>query len=78
MQSPAARVFGITLLGNADQSGTIRGVSQGGDVSVSARTVFLAMLFASAAVAGGVIIAYAARPEGLLGSATFTFARAVT
>jgi hypothetical protein len=40
--------------------------------------LFLAMLFASAAVAGGIITAYAARPEGLLDSATFTFARAVT
>jgi hypothetical protein len=40
--------------------------------------LFLAMLFTSAAVAGGIIIAYAARPEGLLDSATFTFARAVT
>jgi len=40
--------------------------------------LFLAMLFASAAVAGGIIIAYAARPEWLLDSATFTFARAVT
>jgi hypothetical protein len=40
--------------------------------------LFLAMLFASAAVAGGVIIAYGARPEGLLESAIFTFARAVT
>jgi hypothetical protein len=40
--------------------------------------LFLAMLFASAAVMGGIIIAYAARPEGLLNSATFTFARAVT
>ena len=39
--------------------------------------LFLAMLFASAAVAGGTIIAYAARHEGLLDSATFTFARAV-
>jgi hypothetical protein len=36
------------------------------------------MLFASAAVAGGIIIAYSARPEGLLNSPTFTFARAVT
>ena len=36
------------------------------------------MLFASAAVAGGIILAYAARPSGLLDSATFTFARAVT
>ncbi len=40
--------------------------------------LFLAMLFASAAVVGGIIIAYAARPEGLLNSSTFTFARAVT
>jgi hypothetical protein len=40
--------------------------------------LFLAMLFASAAVAGGIIIAYAARPAGLLDSATFTFARAVS
>jgi hypothetical protein len=40
--------------------------------------LFLAMLFASAAVAGGIIIAYTARPEGLLDSPTFTFARAVT
>jgi hypothetical protein len=40
--------------------------------------LFLAMLFASAAVAGGIIIAYDARPQGLLDSAIFTFARAVT
>jgi hypothetical protein len=40
--------------------------------------LFLAMLFASAAVADGIIIAYGARPEGLLDSPTFTFARAVT
>jgi hypothetical protein len=40
--------------------------------------LFLAMLFASAAVANGIIIAYVARPESLLNSATFTFARAVT
>src|ERR1700722_3712725 len=40
--------------------------------------LFLAMLFASAAVAGGIIIAYDARPQGFLESATFTFARAVT
>ena len=36
--------------------------------------LFLAMLFASAAVAGIIILAYAARPTGLLDSATFTFA----
>ena len=40
--------------------------------------LFLAMLFASAAVGGGIIIAYVARPAGLLESATFAFARAVT
>ena len=40
--------------------------------------LFLAMLFASAAVAGGIILAYAAKPEGLLASVTFTFARAAT
>ena len=36
------------------------------------------MLFASAAVGGGIITAYVARPAGLLDSATFAFARAVT
>jgi hypothetical protein len=40
--------------------------------------LFLAMLFASAAVAGGIIIVYAAKPEGLVDSATFAFARAFT
>ena len=40
--------------------------------------LFLAMLFASAAVAGGIITAYVARPAGVLESATFAFARAVT
>ena len=40
--------------------------------------LFLAMLFASAAMAGGIIIAYAAKPAELLGSPTFTFARATT
>jgi len=40
--------------------------------------LFLAMLFASAAMAGGIIIAYAAKPAELLGSPTFTFARAAT
>ena len=33
--------------------------------------------FASAAVAGGIIMAYTARAEAFLDSATFTFARAV-
>jgi hypothetical protein len=40
--------------------------------------LFLAMLFFSAAVAGGIIIAFAAGPDRLLGSATFTLARAIT
>ena len=40
--------------------------------------LFLAMVFTSAALGGGIIIAYTARPEGLLDSATFTFARALT
>jgi hypothetical protein len=40
--------------------------------------LFLAMLFASAAIGGGIILAYAAKPAELLGSPTFTFARAVT
>jgi hypothetical protein len=47
-------------------------------VAFASGLLFLAMLFASAAVAGGFIIAYAARPEGLLESGTFTFARAAT
>ncbi|MBK8754028.1 MAG: hypothetical protein IPL99_21310 [Candidatus Competibacteraceae bacterium] len=40
--------------------------------------LFLAMLFFSAAVVGGIIIAHTADPQRLLGSATFTFARAIT
>jgi hypothetical protein len=40
--------------------------------------LFLAMLLFSAAVAGGIIIAFAAAPEQVLGSATFSFARAIT
>ena len=40
--------------------------------------LFVAMLFASAAVAGGIIVAYGAKHEGLLDSGTFTFARAAT
>jgi hypothetical protein len=40
--------------------------------------LFLAMLFFSAAVAGGIIIAFTVAPDGLLGSTTFTFARAIT
>jgi hypothetical protein len=40
--------------------------------------LFLAMLFLSAAVAGGLIIAYAAEADRILGSATFGLARAIT
>jgi hypothetical protein len=40
--------------------------------------LFLAMLFFSAAVAGGILIAFAAAPDHVLASATFTFARAIT
>ena len=47
-------------------------------VFLGSELLFLAMLFASAAVVGGIIIAYAAKAEGLLDSATFTFVRAVT
>ena len=47
-------------------------------VFLGSRLLFLTMLFASAAMPGGIIIAYAAKPAELLGSPTFTFARAVT
>jgi len=40
--------------------------------------LILAMLFASAAVVGVIVIAYSAQSKALLDSATFTFARAVT
>ena len=40
--------------------------------------LFLAMLFASAAVVGGIIISYTAKPTELLASPAFTFARATT
>ena len=40
--------------------------------------LFIAMLFASAAMGGGIIIAYTAKPAELLDSPTFTFARAAT
>lgn len=40
--------------------------------------LFLAMLFVAAAMSGGIIIAYAAEPGGLLGSTTFAVARAIT
>ena len=47
-------------------------------VFVGSGLLFLAMLFLSAAVAGGIIIAFAAAPERLLGSGTFALARAIT
>ena len=40
--------------------------------------LFLAMLFFSAAMVGGIIIAYKVQSDRLLDSATFTFARAIT
>jgi hypothetical protein len=40
--------------------------------------LFLAMLFSSAAIAGGIVIAYGASPTTLLNSETYTFARAAT
>ncbi len=40
--------------------------------------LFLGMLFLSAAAAGGIIITFMAMPDNLLGSATFTFARAIS
>jgi hypothetical protein len=40
--------------------------------------LFLAMLFFSAAVAGGLIIAHVAEPSRLIGSATFALGRAMT
>ncbi len=40
--------------------------------------LFLAMLFFSAAMVGGIIIAYKVQSDRLLASATFTFARAIT
>ncbi len=40
--------------------------------------LFLAMLFLSAAVAGGIIIAYAAQSDRLLGSSAFNLARAIS
>lgn len=40
--------------------------------------LFIGMLFVSAAIAGGILLAYEAKPTGLLDSATFTFARAAT
>jgi hypothetical protein len=40
--------------------------------------LFLAMLFASAAIAGGIVIAYGASPTALIGSEIYTFARAAT
>jgi hypothetical protein len=38
--------------------------------------LFLAMLFAAAAIIGAVLVAFATQPEELIGSATFHFARA--
>jgi hypothetical protein len=40
--------------------------------------LFLAMLFSSAAIAGGIVIAYGASPTALVGSEIYAFARAAT
>jgi len=40
--------------------------------------LFLAMLFCSAAIAGGILIAYSAAPTAMLSSEMYTFARAAT
>ena len=40
--------------------------------------LFLAMLFASMAIAGGILIAYRAAPTELMNSSTYAFARAAT
>jgi hypothetical protein len=40
--------------------------------------LFLAMLFASAAVAGGLMLAYAEHPAEVLNSGSYSFARAIT
>jgi len=47
-------------------------------VFIGSGFLFIALLFASAAIAGGILLAYQARPAGLLDSTTFTFARAAT
>ena len=39
--------------------------------------LFLALLFASAAVAGGIILTYATQPQGFVDSATFAFGRSL-
>ena len=40
--------------------------------------LFLAMVFASAAVAGGILIAYADQPDALMQSGSYAFGRAIT
>jgi hypothetical protein len=40
--------------------------------------LFLAMLFSSAAIAGGIVIAYSGSPAALINSETYAFARAAT
>jgi len=47
-----------------------------GTIFLGSGLLFVAMLFASAAVAGGIVIAYREKPAALLDSATFAFARA--
>jgi len=47
-------------------------------VFLGSALLFLAMLFVSAAVTSGFILAYSVQSKGLLDTATFTFARAVS
>ena len=47
-----------------------------GTIFLGSGLLFVAMLFASAAVAGGIVMAYREKPAALLDSATFAFARA--
>ena len=47
-----------------------------GTIFLGSGLLFVAMVFASAAVTGGIVIAYRQKPAALLDSATFAFARA--
>ena len=48
-----------------------------GTIFLGSGLLFVAMVFASAAVTGGIVIAYRQKPAALLDSATYTFARDV-
>ena len=49
-----------------------------GTIFLGSGLLFVAMVFASAAVTGGIVIAYRQKPAALLDSATFAFARAAS